>query len=47
MLHRIADNLEMGSCCFPFCVEEEEEEKVVVNKTEAKNTPKVRSWRCR
>lgn len=47
MLHRIADNLEMGSCCFRFCVEEEDEEKVVVNKTEAINTPKVRSLRCR
>lgn len=36
----------MGSCCFGFCVEEEEEEKVIVNKTEAMQTPKVRSLRC-
>lgn len=35
----------MGSCCFGFCVEEEDEEKVIVNKTEAMNTPKVRSLR--
>lgn len=35
----------MGSCCFGFCVEEDEE-KVIVNKTEAMNTPKVRSLRC-
>lgn len=36
----------MGSCCFGFCVEEEDEENVIVNKTEAMNTPKVRSLRC-
>lgn len=36
----------MGSCCFGFCVEEEDEETVIVNKTEAMNTPKVRSLRC-
>lgn len=36
----------MGSCCFGFCVEEEDEEEVIVNKTEAMNTPKVRLLRC-
>lgn len=36
----------MGLCCFGFCVEEEEEEKVIVNKIEVMNMLKVRLLRC-
>lgn len=36
----------MGLCCFGFCVEEEDEEKVIVNKIEVMNMLKVRLLRC-
>lgn len=35
----------MGLCCFGFCVEEEDEEKVIVNKIEVMNMLKVRLLR--
>lgn len=36
----------MGLCCFGFCVEEEDEEEVIVNKIEVMNMLKVRLLRC-